>query len=361
MHSIEKDNYSSSNISAILIEWYNINKRDLPWRDISDPYLIWISEIILQQTRVKQGLDYYLRFVKRFPNVAALAMAEEDDVLKYWQGLGYYSRARNLHKAARQIMSDYKGVFPTQHAQVLKLAGIGDYTAAAITSFAFNQAYAVVDGNVYRVLSRLFGIETPIDSGKGKKLFAELARNLLPDSTPGQFNQAIMEFGALQCIPASPDCIICPLNHICQAFELNLVEKLPVKSQKTKVSNRFFNYLFIEYNENTFLQKRVAKDVWQNLYEFPLIETDSLLTALELTYNESFKLLFDGIKEVEITKISNPMKHILSHRVIYAQFISIKISEINEGLKKLNLVSMDETDHYAVSRLMELFLENRYK
>jgi A/G-specific adenine glycosylase len=352
---------SSTYISNILITWYRDNKRDLPWRDIDDPYLIWISEIILQQTRVVQGMSYYLRFIERFPTVSKLAEADEDEVLKYWQGLGYYSRARNLHKAACQIMSDFGGIFPTDHTEVLQLAGVGEYTAAAVCSFAYNKPYAVVDGNVYRVLSRLFGIETPIDNGAGKKEFAFLAQKLLSESRPGLHNQSIMEFGALYCLPSTPDCVNCPLKQNCMAFESDLVAQLPVKSLKTKVSNRYFNYLFIEYDSRTFLQKRIAKDVWQNLYEFPLIETERLLNSTELLAEDSFKNLFSGVKEVEIQKISNPVKHILSHRIIYAQFFTIRIPNESEALKKLIKVPLAQIDRYAVSRLMELFLENRGK
>jgi len=346
-----------SYISSTLINWYEQNKRDLPWRDITDPYKIWISEIILQQTRVIQGLSYYLRFIERFPTVIQLAEAEEDEVLKYWQGLGYYSRARNLHKAAKQIISNFDGIFPVNHVDVLLLSGIGDYTAAAICSFAHNQAYAVVDGNVFRVLSRLFGIETPIDSTSGKKEFTELAKNLLSKDEPALHNQAIMEFGALQCVPASPDCQNCPLQNSCCAYQTNLVSTLPVKAQKTKVTNRYFNYFFIEFQGNTFLQKRKGKDVWQNLYEFPLIESEKLLSLSELVGSENFKNLFRGIAEVDIQKMSHPMKHVLSHRVIYAQFITISINELNGEFDKLTKTPVNEIDKFAVSRLIELFLE----
>jgi len=346
-------------ISNILTAWYHENKRDLPWRDITDSYRIWISEIILQQTRVNQGLSYYLRFVEHFPSVKELAEADEDDVLKYWQGLGYYSRARNLHKAARQVMNDFGGKFPDEHSQVMKLAGIGEYTAAAICSFAYNLPFAVVDGNVYRVLSRLFGIDTPIDSGKGKNEFAKLAAIILSQSEPGLHNQAIMEFGALQCVPVSPDCNRCPLKTTCRANEMGIVAQLPVKSLKTKVSHRFFNYLFVEYQGHTFMQKRTEKDVWQNLYEFPLIETDRLLSTTELLKDDGFKNLFIGIKDLEITKITRPMKHVLTHRIIFAQFVTLSVSGENESLDKLVKVPFEEIDKYAVSRLMELFLETR--
>ena len=346
-----------THISDKIILWYQVNKRDLPWRDISDPYLIWISEIILQQTRVKQGLNYYLRFIERFPNIKTLAEANEDDVLKYWQGLGYYTRARNLHKAAGQIMTLYNGAFPTEFNNILTLAGVGDYTAAAIISFAFNQPFAVVDGNVNRVLSRIFAIETPIDSNSGKKEFIQLAQSLLSKLDPALHNQAIMEFGALQCIPSSPDCPNCPLNSHCRAFELKIISELPVKSQKTTVSNRFFNYLFIQYEDKIFLQKRVAKDVWQNLYEFPLIESDHLFNLPELLENEVYKNLLKDIPEVTIVKISNPMKHILSHRVIFAQCFSLIIKNKNEILEQYVEVPVNEINNYAVSRLIELFLE----
>lgn len=352
------NNSNSTYISNTLSSWYLVNKRELPWRDISDPYLIWISEIILQQTRVNQGISYYIRFIERFPTVADLALSDEDEVLKYWQGLGYYSRARNLHKAARQVMTDFGGIFPFEHADVLKLAGVGDYTAAAICSFAYDQPFAVVDGNVYRVLSRLFGIETPIDSGTGKKEFAGLAQELISKSDPGIHNQSIMEFGALQCVPVSPDCAACPLQLNCRAYELSIVDKLPIKSKKTKVTNRYFNYFFIELGGKTYLQKRIAKDVWQNLFEFPLVEADSLLTVEELMETDGFKNLFSGIGEVEVVKISNPMKHILSHRVIYAQFVTVKITDENAVLSELIKTSLAEIDQFAVSRLMELFLED---
>ena len=354
MNSIESFIYISNKLTG----WYKNNKRDLPWRDISDPYRIWISEIILQQTRVNQGLSYYNRFIERFPTVQILADADEDEVLKYWQGLGYYTRARNMHKAAQKINTGFNGIFPSLHEDIIQLPGIGEYTAAAISSFAYKEPYAVVDGNVYRVLSRLFSIQTPIDSSAGKKEFSFLAQNLLSKSHPGIHNQAMMEFGALQCVPVNPDCEICPLQSACMAYEMNLVTLLPIKSKKKKSTTRYFNYLFIQLEGNTFLQKRVASDVWQNLFEFPLIESDHLLNTTELTDTDFFKSIMVDINEVNIFKISNPMKHILSHRVIFAQFISITVSNQNESLKQFIQVPLIEIDHFAVSRLMEIFLEN---
>ena len=345
--------------SEKIVDWYLENKRDLPWRDISDPYRIWISEIILQQTRVNQGLNYYLRFIERFPSVGLLAGVEEDEVLKYWQGLGYYSRARNLHKAAKKIMTDFAGNFPANFADILSLSGVGEYTASAIASFAYGLPYAVVDGNVYRVLSRLFAVETPIDSGEGKKEFARLAQELLSKKQPGMHNQAMMEFGALQCIPVSPDCLNCPLNSLCVAFEKKNVALLPKKSQKTKVTNRYFNYFFIENNGKTYLQKRTGNDVWRGLYEFPLIESDRLLSGQDLFDNEQFRFLFGEIKNIEITKTSKSIKHVLSHRNIFAQFITINVPNENETLKQYVQISINEIDRYAVSRLIEIFLEDR--
>lgn len=343
--------------SLTLQKWYHIYKRDLPWRNISDPYKIWISEIILQQTRVAQGMDYYLRFITRFPDVLSLANAQEDEVLKYWQGLGYYSRARNLHKAAKQILEIHGGIFPQNHADILKLSGIGIYTAAAIASFAFEMPYAVVDGNVYRVLSRLFACNSPIDSSRGQKEFAALATELLDNERPGTHNQAIMEFGALQCVPINPDCSNCPLNNNCMALKTNSVDKLPVKERKTKIKARYFNYLFIKHKNQTFLQKRESQDIWKNLYEFPLIETNKLLDITELIEHDNFKTLFEENSEIKINSNFFDFKHILTHRYIFARFFVIETENINIHLNKYSKVVIDKMDNFAISRLTELFLE----
>ena len=239
------------NFSRKLIDWYRENGRDLPWRRTKDPYLIWISEIILQQTRVAQGYDYYQRFVTRFPDVYALAAADEDEVMRYWQGLGYYSRARNLHAAARSMAE--AGGFPVTYAGVRALKGVGEYTAAAICSFAYDMPYAVVDGNVYRVLSRWLGIDTPIDSAEGKKLFVQVADELLDRGRPDLYNQAIMDFGALQCTPVAPDCLFCPLNDSCVARLKGIAGSLPVKQHKTKVTDRYFNYIYVRMGAYTFI------------------------------------------------------------------------------------------------------------
>ncbi len=344
-------------ISKQLHKWYLVNKRELPWRDSSDPYTIWISEIILQQTRVVQGIDYYYRFIKQLPNVKALAEADEDDVLKLWQGLGYYSRARNLHAAAKEIIILHNGIFPTEYDEIKKLKGIGDYTAAAISSFAYNKAYAVVDGNVYRVLSRLFGISTPIDSSKGKKEFAQRAQELIDKKNPGLHNQAIMEFGALFCIPTNPNCENCIFNNACVAFKTESVNILPIKEKKTKQRKRYFNYFYINNNGNTYLQKRTQKDVWQNLYEFPLIETDNEADIIKLL---EYPILKDILADSDYSINSKPFKtkHILSHQTIFATFYKMNANHIKDNKLQLIKTKINELDQYAISRLTEIFLES---
>jgi A/G-specific adenine glycosylase len=265
------------NFYNTLNKWYLQNKRDLPWRKTTDPYPIWLSEIMLQQTRVAQGTPYFLSFTTVFPTVFDLANASEEQVLKLWQGLGYYSRARNLHKTAQTVAHEMGGIFPDNYIDLLKLKGIGEYTAAAIASFSYNECVPVVDGNVFRVLSRYFDLDTDIAQVSAKKEFAALAFELMPKDNPAQFNQAIMEFGALQCVPKSPNCSICVFNSSCAALQKNKVDQLPVKSKKLKVRNRYFNYIVAEDDlQNTIIQKRTAKGIWHNLYEFPLIETDKV-------------------------------------------------------------------------------------
>lgn len=348
---------STYKISNLLIAWYHDNKRDLPWRNIDDPYRIWVSEIILQQTRVAQGTDYYHRFIQRFPTIETLSKADEDEVLKYWQGLGYYSRARNMHKAAKQITEDFNGKFPETYKEVLSLKGIGNYTASAICSFAYHQPYAVVDGNVYRVLARLFNIGTPIDSSKGQKEFAQLAQELLDTDRAADHNQAIMEFGALQCVPALPHCAHCVLNNICLAYSNNTVSQLPIKTQKLKVKKRYFNYLHIQYEGKSYLQQRTDNDIWQNLYEFPLIETKKLLSTEELLQENQFLELFNNSSSVSIDSVTSPIKHILTHRHIFAQFFNITIQSKSKELEQFTEINEESRDKYAVSRLMELFFE----
>lgn len=344
-------------ISCILVDWYNNHKRDLPWRETRDPYIIWISEIILQQTRVAQGMDYFYRFVERFPNVASLAGAEEDEVLKYWQGLGYYSRARNLHSAAKEIIKRFGGEFPFKYTDVLSLKGIGEYTAAAIVSSAWNQPYAVVDGNVFRVLSRLFAMDIPIDSTQGKKEFSKLAEEVMNPSEARIHNQAIMEFGALQCVPQNPDCVNCPLVNKCMAYASGDVQRFPVKQNKTKTRDRFFHYFHIIYKDITWLHRREGKDIWTGLYEFPLIETTNPMDFSDLQQTDEFKKLFEGVGELSISIEKPKEKHILSHQVIYATFYRVEIEKINKELQSYLLVFSHNIDQYAVPRLIHIYLE----
>lgn len=345
-----------SPVSDILISWYSQYRRDLPWRNTTDPYVIWISEIILQQTRVKQGLDYFNRFMERFPTVALLAAAHEDEVLKYWQGLGYYSRARNIHAAAKDIMTRFGGRFPVDYTDVLSLKGVGEYTAAAICSFAYRAPCAVVDGNVYRVLSRLFAIDTPIDSGAGKKMFAELAGELIDPLKPDLYNQAIMDFGAMQCVPRSPQCEMCPLAHKCLAYAQNRVGDLPVKHGKTVIKSRFFNYLQIVCGEFTWLDQRLGNDIWKGLFEFPLIETDREMTFEELQQTEAYGRIMHGATHVEMRGRSGNYRHVLSHRIIYARFYTLHIPAELPGLAVFRKIKTSDQDGFAVSRLTQAYI-----
>lgn len=307
-----------SNFSATLLKWYEKHKRDLPWRTTQDAYKIWLSEIILQQTRVQQGLPYYEKFIEHFPTIHHLAEATEEDVLRLWQGLGYYSRARHLHHTAQQICRDYAGQFPTTYRELLRLKGIGKYTAAAIASFAFKEKVAVLDGNVYRVLARYFGIEKDIATTEGQKYFAQLAQQLIDERHPDLYNQAIMEFGAIQCKPAQPDCFFCPLRLSCVAYRQQKIDCLPVKTKKISVKTRFFYYLLLEYEGKYLLRKRTANDIWRGLHDFPCYET--------ATYWEVDKVLQVWIPDellsaINIVRISAPYKHVLSHQTLQVTFI----------------------------------------
>ncbi len=344
------------NFSPSIIKWYHINRRELPWRDTNDAYLIWLSEIILQQTRVAQGLNYFLRFRERFSTVVSLAQADEQEVLKLWQGLGYYSRARNLHKTAQIIVKKYNGIFPTDYNDILSLKGIGEYTAAAIASFAYNQPYAVVDGNVFRVLARIFGVDLAINSTEGKKYFSQLADQLLDKKDPLFHNQAIMEFGALQCTPQQPDCNNCIFAKECIAFLINRVNQFPVKEQKIKQRKRFFNYFFIKKNEYTYLQKRTQKDIWQNLYEFPLWESDLDLSLEDIILQQNeIPVLKDT--QVQFSNKIFKTKHVLSHQIIYANFYILEIEQENGYLTKCEKTLIKNLTEYPVSRLIDLFLD----
>ena len=318
--------------SKLLISWYLQNKRDLPWRKTHDAYLIWLSEIMLQQTRVAQGLPYFESFVTAFPTIFDLANASEEQVLKLWQGLGYYSRARNLHHTAKYVATELNGIFPDNYAALLKLKGVGDYTAAAIASFSFNEAVPVVDGNVYRVLSRIFDIETDISNANAKKEFQELALQLMTENTtsnPALFNQAIMEFGALQCVPKNPKCEVCVFNDKCLALKKDKVSSLPVKLKKIKVTNRFLNYIVFEDKlQNTQIQQRSAKGIWHNLYEFPLIETEVDVSVEEIIKlsAEQFGKTYTFIAVESLHTL--PIRHKLTHQNLSIQFWKVKIDGV---------------------------------
>jgi len=314
--------------SNSLIQWYLQNKRDLPWRNTRNPYHIWLSEIMLQQTRVAQGMPYFFAFTEAFPTVFDLADASEEQVLKLWQGLGYYSRARNLHKTAQYIAYDLDGIFPQDYNSLLQLKGVGDYTAAAIASFSYDEAVPVVDGNVFRVLARYFDIETDISTPSAKKEFQKIAFELMPKDNPALFNQAIMEFGALQCVPKNPDCGICVMNDSCLALQKNKVGQLPVKLKKTKVTNRFFNYLIIEDQiGNTKIQKRGDKGIWHNLYEFPLIETEN-----EESFDEFAARIIVFFPDYIIESVrefnSKSQIHKLSHQHLHIKYWKVVVNRI---------------------------------
>lgn len=340
-------------ISEKLITWYKKNQRDLPWRKTKDPYKIWLSEIMLQQTQVIQGLSYYLKFTEEFPTIKDLAKASEDKVMRLWQGLGYYSRARNLHETAKRITKEYKGVFPNTHHNIRELKGIGDYTAAAISSMAFELPYAVVDGNVYRVLSRLFDIHIAINSAKGKKHFQELANEVLNTKKPALHNNAIMEFGAMVCKPQNPVCTECPLTEYCLAFQKHTVNYLPVKEKKLKIKHRYFHYLVFNYNQEVFIQKRTQKDIWQNLYEFYLIETERPEEPEDILKRKDIKTISPNFSVISVTK---QKKHILSHQHLHAVFYELKIKK-RPNYKTLIKVHRSNLSDFAFPQLINKYLE----
>ncbi|GAA4804088.1 A/G-specific adenine glycosylase [Litoribaculum gwangyangense] len=340
--------------SEAVTYWYSNNKRNLPWRKTQNPYYIWLSEIILQQTQVKQGLPYYEAFVSNYPTVFHLANAKESEVLKLWQGLGYYSRARNLHASAKYIANKLEGEFPKSYKELLQLKGVGDYTASAIASICFNEPTAVVDGNVYRVLSRYYGIETPINSSKGTKEFKELAQMLIDKNNPSEYNQAIMEFGAMQCKPQNPFCDRCPLNDSCIAFNKNRINELPVKIKSAKAKKKHFNFLvFISKDEKTILQKREGKGIWQNLYQFPLIETEKNMDAKSLKKElVTHSLLKETTFELSLYN-EEPIVHKLSHQHLHTKFWIINIEKpLYDG------VPTAELSNYPVPILIENFIES---
>ncbi len=342
------------NFSRQITDWYRQNKRELPWRQTSNPYFIWLSEIILQQTRVAQGMDYYLKFVEHYPTVYELADANEQDVLNDWQGLGYYSRARNLHTTAKIIQSKFKGKFPDSYEDILSLKGVGTYTASAIASFAYNLPHAVVDGNVYRVLSRIFDIDLPIDSNEGQKTFNQIANELLDKENPSLHNQAIMEFGALQCTPSTPKCSDCPFQLECIALKNGTITERPIKKGKTKIRNRYFHYFNFNNGKETILQKRNEKDIWQHLFEFPKIEFD---------IDQNIEEIKNKIESLFLIKPSNyyvNKKHILSHQHIYCTFWEFE--QLPDQLdENWEIISLPNFTNYPIPRVIDRYLEDKLK
>ena len=338
------------NFGTKITNWYLENKRDLPWRRTKNPYFIWLSEVLLQQTRVDQGIGYYNRFVEAFPTVDDLANASEEEVLKLWQGLGYYSRARNIHYAAKQVINEFEGVFPSNYSEIIKLKGVGEYTAAAVSSICFEEEVAVVDGNVYRVLSRYLEIDSPIDSTNGKKEFKQVANELITSHKPSTYNQGVMELGALICTPKKPKCEECPLNNSCAGFAKNTFLNFPVKAKKTKQRNRYFNFIVIEHDGLFYIQKREGKGIWQNMYQFPLIETEKEMTE----WNEE-------IKGITALSVSNTVKHILSHQIIFAKFWSTKVDS-HEFVADSSwlLLSLEELKAKPLPKLIENYVNTSF-
>ncbi|MBN1599929.1 MAG: A/G-specific adenine glycosylase [Bacteroidales bacterium] len=343
-------------VSKLVGEWYDSEKRNLPWRKTSNPYKIWISEVILQQTRVQQGVDFYYRFIDTFPDVNNLAISSLDNVLKLWQGLGYYARARNLHRAAKKIIDVHNGIFPSEYSDIKNLPGIGIYTAAAIASIAFGKPYAAVDGNVARVLSRLFGIEERPDTITGKKKYQDIANDTLDKRNPGRHNQAMIELGALVCLPRNPLCQLCPLQNQCYAKKNNYIPLLPPKKPRTETTDRYFYYVVFYYTSHIYLQQRSNRDIWELLYEFPLIESNQ-----EISKEELLKIIIDEFKLrstiLNVLKISKRYKHQLTHQTIYARFIKIKLYKKLDA-KKFKLVPFAEINSYAVPRLIDKYIHD---
>ena len=350
------------NFSEKILNWSSQNPRPMPWKGIQNPYFIWLSEIILQQTRVAQGLPYYLKFTAAYPTVADLANAPLDDVFNLWQGLGYYSRARNLHAAANYIANDLNGSFPTTYEGLLKIKGVGEYTAAAIASFAYNSDNAVIDGNVYRVLARVFGINTAIDSTEGKKEFATLAQTLLPQGSAALYNQAIMDFGATVCTPKQPKCDTCIFNENCVAFAEKTVATLPYKAKKMTKKNRFFHFFVFGNNNKVWLQKRTERDVWQDLHQFPMIETDGDAVLSDIIGSENFENLFgESLNEKNIRiKTTTNLQQTLTHQSILAKFYTVE-QEIFVNFQNKSdffLVFPKDIPTFALPKIMVDYLEN---
>lgn len=342
-----------------LMHWHETeNKRIMPWKGEKDPYKIWLSEVILQQTRVAQGLGYYMKFLKNYPTINALAKADDTDVFKAWEGLGYYSRCRNLLRTARKVVEEYDGVFPKEYHEILKLQGIGPYTAAAIASFAFNAPAAVVDGNVLRVLARFFGKKLPIDTSEGRKYFSELAQKQIDTTSPALYNQAIMDFGATICTPKNPGCALCPLQQNCKAFKTNSVEKLPVKLTKLTKKHRFFTYLICRYNNGVLIKQRLDKDIWQHLHEYFLYESEAPIGWTTESAWDWFASHFKT-NQFTVVSVSKTFTQQLTHQCLRGQFIEIQLHSLPAGLQHLQLVSESVIKDLAFPKFITQYMQQK--
>ena len=343
------------NFNYLILSYFDKNKRDLPWRDTNDPFRIWLSEIILQQTRVDQGMKFYNNFIQEFDTIFDLAKANEQKVLKLWQGLGYYSRARNLHFTAQYIATELNGVFPSSFIELKKLKGVGDYTAAAIASIVYKEAVPAVDGNMFRVFARYFNIEDDISSPKTKKIFWDLGLEIIDQKRPGDFNQAVMDLGATICTPKLPKCDICLLNESCEALRLSKVLELPIKLKKTKVSNRFLHFIVIENYDKIALSKRIGNDVWKNLYTFPKIETETDLLDKGWVLEEGLENKLSFISEE---------KHILSHQNLFIKYwkLNVSLKDINHFIQDVDfeMIALNDLDQYPLPKPIEKFINKYY-
>jgi A/G-specific adenine glycosylase len=342
------------NVSQKIARWYDSNKRLLPWRETLNPYHIWLSEIILQQTRVNQGISYYEKFILNYPTIHDLAASGIDDVMLLWQGLGYYSRARNLLKTARIIVASYGGKVPEEYSQLIKLPGIGDYTAASIASLAYNKPHAAIDGNVFRVLARYFGIERASDTTEGRNAFKLAAESLLDRNNPGRHNQSMIELGALICLPGNPRCTECPVNDSCYALKSNAIDRLPAKKKKVKVTHRYLYYLVIQKENKIFIRQRAEKDIWEMLHDFPSIET-SKPVSIDILLKETMWKKYFGDRQLIIKSFSEEYKHKLSHQILHAYFIRLEVDS-SFILTSAKEIGHNEISNYPVPRLIERYL-----
>jgi A/G-specific adenine glycosylase len=340
------------NFARAILNWYMVNKRDLPWRNTNDPYSVWLSEIILQQTRITQGLPYYLKFISKYPTINSLARANENDILILWQGLGYYSRARNLLKTAKFIVDECNGKFPSTYTELIKLKGIGEYTASAISSICFNERRAVLDGNVYRVLSRFYGIDVPVNNHFGKKFYMDYAQKLAPKKSCGDYNQGIMDFGSLMCKPKAPLCDKCILEKDCIASKMKNINYFPVKLKKNAPKITHFNYLVLLDSDHMIWMNKIKNGIWKNLFQFPMIESKKELNKIQVLSNEIFKSIVPISNSDIILFNSSPIIHKLSHKTIYAKFWILPVEHSNS-----NSIKFSDVNKYPVPRLIEKFLD----